>query len=214
MDFTEELRILQEVDGLPPSCRVCGVDEAGRGPIAGPVVAAAVSLDSRRAPSGLDDSKRLSAERREQLAALLRRDAAVAVGIADEGEIERLNILGATMLAMARAISSLSAPPDIALIDGNRTPAAGSLPCRMRAVVRGDRLCPSIAAASVIAKTVRDGIMHDLAREHPGYGWERNAGYPTAAHLAALNEHGVTCRHRVGFAPVRRLLETGATERR
>ena len=193
---------------LPPGARVCGVDEAGRGPIAGPVVAAAVALDAERIPPGINDSKRLSANRRRVLADLIRRDAAVGIGIADVGEIRCLNILGATMLAMCRAIEDLPVPVALALVDGNRVPDGSGLRCALRAVVRGDQRCVSIAAASIIAKTHRDAIMRSLARAHPGYGWERNAGYPTAEHRSALERLGANEHHRVAFAPVRRALRS------
>lgn len=192
--------------GLSPGVRVCGVDEAGRGPIAGPVVAAAVALDPARIPSGIDDSKKLTAARRRDIAEALQREAAVGVGIAGVEEIGRLNILWATMLAMRRAIKALPVSVGIALVDGNRVPDGEGLGCALRAVVRGDQQCLSIAAASIIAKTRRDAIMESLARAHPGYGWERNAGYPTAEHLTALEQLGVTPHHRAEFAPVRRVL--------
>ncbi len=195
--------------GFASGARVCGVDEAGRGPIAGPVVAAAVVLDPARIPRGIDDSKNLSAARRQVVADVLLREAAVGVGIADVEEIDRLNILGATMLAMRRAIESLPMPVSLALVDGNRVPDGAGLDCELCAVVKGDQRSLSIAAASIVAKTRRDAIMESLARSHPGYGWERNAGYPTAEHLAALGRLGATPHHRVGFAPVRRVLREG-----
>ena len=197
------------LDGLPPGAHVCGVDEAGRGPIAGPVVAAAVVLDPTRIPSGIEDSKRLTPMRRSRIAEVLFREAVVGVGMAEVDDIERLNVLGATMLAMCRAIEALPTPVDLALIDGNRVPGAESLRCALRAVVRGDQQSLSIAAASIIAKTRRDSIMRSLANEYPGYGWERNAGYPTAEHLDALGRLGTTPHHRSGFAPVRRVLREG-----
>ena len=202
-DYSLEAEVLA---GLASGARVCGVDEAGRGPIAGPVVAAAAVLDPARIPLGIDDSKNLAAARRQAVADELLRKAAVAVGIADVEEIDHLNILGATMLAMRRAIESLQVSVSLALVDGNRVPDGTGLDCELRAVVKGDQRSLSIAAASIVAKTRRDAIMETLARSHPGYGWERNAGYPTAEHLAALERLGATPHHRVGFSPVRRVL--------
>ena len=186
---------------------VCGVDEAGRGPLAGPVVAAAVVLDPRRFPKslrdGLDDSKVLSAEARLHYAAVIRRVGRIGVGAACVEEIDRLNILQATMLAMTRAVAALGVMPDAALVDGNRAP---KLACLVQTLVGGDALSLSIAAASVVAKVVRDGGMARLARRYDRYGWERNAGYPTEEHRAALVQHGVTPHHRRSFAPVKALL--------
>ncbi|MEX5728066.1 ribonuclease HII [Rhodovulum iodosum] len=187
--------------GLSP---VVGVDEVGRGPLAGPVTAAAVRLDFARLPPGLDDSKRLSALRRAALAAAIRETAEVSVGHASVAEIDLLNILQASHLAMCRAIAGLRTPPALALIDGNRLPR--DLPCAGTAVVKGDARCLSIAAASIVAKVERDALMVDLAQQHPGYGWERNAGYPTKAHLAALRDIGVSPHHRRSFAPVHNIL--------
>jgi ribonuclease HII len=184
--------------------RVAGVDEAGRGPLAGPVVAAAVVF-----PNGvpaalaklLDDSKKLSAARREAAyAALLAdKDAEIGVGAASVREIEALNILGASLLAMRRAVSRLPATPSLALIDGNRPPA---LLCPTRCVIGGDGKSFSIAAASIVAKVVRDRAMQRLAVRYPEYGWNGNAGYPTAAHRAVLLRLGPTPHHRPGFGPV------------
>lgn len=184
--------------------RIAGVDEAGRGPLCGPVVAAAVRLDPARLPDGLNDSKRLTARRREALFDRIMASAEVGIGEASVAEIDELNILRASHLAMCRAIAALPAPPDLALIDGNLIPR--DLPCPGRAVVKGDALSLSIAAASIIAKVWRDRIMQDLARRHPGYGWERNAGYPTKDHLRALQDLGVTPHHRRSFAPVHKML--------
>ncbi len=192
---------LESSSGISP---VCGVDEAGRGPIAGPVVAAAVVLDPNRVPEGIDDSKRLAASRRTSLAGQLRECADVSLGIASVEEIDRLNILGATMLAMRRAVHGLARRPALALIDGNRLPS--DLRCEARTVVGGDRKSLSIAAASVVAKVHRDSLLHALALDHPGYGWERNAGYPTAEHRQALLSLGATRHHRRSFAPVREVL--------
>lgn len=183
--------------------RVCGIDEVGRGPLAGPVVAAAVILDPAAIPCGIDDSKRLTAARREALAQAILASAEVGIGHADVGEIDRLNILQATFLAMTRAFAALARPVALALVDGNRLPA---LPCPARAVVGGDGLSLSIAAASIVAKVTRDRLMAELALSHPGYGWERNAGYPTAEHLAALARLGVTPHHRTSYAPVAALV--------
>ncbi len=189
--------------------RVAGVDEAGRGPLAGPVVAAAVVLGVR-VPRGLapllDDSKALSAEQRGQAYAALRRAEArgaveIAVGAASVAEIVRLNIFHATMLAMRRALARLAALPDLALIDGNAAPAG--LPCGHRCVVGGDALCLSIAAASIVAKVMRDRAMTRLSVRFPAYGWEANAGYATPAHRAALLAAGPCRHHRPTFASVR-----------
>ncbi len=184
--------------------RIAGVDEAGRGPLAGPVVAAAVRLDPNRIPLGLNDSKQLSPARRISLAAQLREWAEVSVGLASVAEIDGMNILRASHLAMLRALEGLSPAADHVLIDGNLTPRGLRLPCQ--AIVKGDASCLSIAAASIIAKVWRDGIMVDLAQQHPGYGWERNAGYPTAEHRAALQNLGPTPHHRRSFRPVHNIL--------
>ncbi len=183
---------------------VAGVDEVGRGPWAGPVVAAAVILDGDAIPQGIDDSKALTRARREVLFAALQASATIGVGQATVDEIEHLNILAAAMLAMARAVEDLGVVPGHALIDGNRAP---DLPCPSITVVGGDRRSLSIAAASIIAKVTRDALMARLAADHPGYGWERNAGYGTAEHRAALDRLGVTEHHRRGFKPIARRLE-------
>jgi len=192
---------------------VCGVDEAGRGPLAGPVVAAAVVLPAGELPAGIDDSKKLAPARREALAAALRAVAAVGIGQASVMEIDRLNILQATFLAMRRAVEALGAalggPPAFALIDGNRAPEG--LACPAQTLVGGDGRSLSIAAASILAKVERDRIMRDLALAHPAYGWERNAGYGTAEHLAALRRHGLTPHHRRSFRPVAQLRPRLAT---
>ncbi len=186
---------------------ICGVDEAGRGPWAGPVVAAAVILDRAALPrelvGGLDDSKKLKPARRRELLEQLQTHAVIGVGLADVAEIDDLNILEATMLAMARAIGDLSVSPDLALIDGNRGP---KVDCAVQCVVKGDGKSQSIAAASIVAKVTRDGIMADLAETFPGYGWERNAGYGTKEHQGALAALGVTPEHRKSYAPIRKLL--------
>jgi ribonuclease HII len=184
---------------------VCGVDEAGRGPIAGPVYAAAVILDPQHPIAGLKDSKLLAPGRREALAACIRRDArAWAVASATVEEIDRLNILQATLLAMRRAVEQLQVEPDEALIDGNRCPG---LACPARAVVGGDRSVPQISAASILAKTSRDAEMLRLHAEYPQYGLDRHKGYPTPEHLALLLRHGVCRIYRRSFAPVRRLVQ-------
>lgn len=190
---------------------VAGVDEVGRGPLAGPVVAAAVIFTSRALPdalAALDDSKRLSAATREALAAELRACPGIAIGVgaASVAEIGVLNILGATHLAMRRAVARLPIRPDLALVDGNRAPA---LPCRAQCVVGGDGLSLSIAAASIVAKVLRDGLMRKLDPRWPGFGWAGNAGYPTQAHRAALARLGRTPHHRRGFAPVEAALDQG-----
>jgi ribonuclease HII len=183
---------------------VAGVDEVGRGPLAGPVVAAAVRLLPKQVPAGLRDSKKLTAARRIALNSGLRTMAQVGVGIASVVEIDALNILRASHLAMMRAVAALPETPDHLLIDGNLIP--DGLPCRAEAVVKGDARCLSIAAASIVAKVTRDAIMADLAQHHPGYGWEVNAGYPVPAHLAALQSLGVTPHHRRSFRPVHKIL--------
>jgi ribonuclease HII len=181
---------------------VAGVDEVGRGPLAGPVTAAAVILDPARIPPGLNDSKALPPAARERLHDLILRDARVAVAHASVEEIDALNILKASHLAMARALAQIA--PDHALIDGHLVPAG--LACSAEALVKGDARALSIAAASIVAKVTRDRIMVDLAQQHPGYGWEANAGYPTPAHLRALLDLGVTPVHRRSFAPVHKIL--------
>ena len=181
----------------------CGVDEAGRGPLAGPVYAAAVILDPARPIDGLDDSKKLSERRREALALLIREHAlAWCIASASVAEIDDFNILNATLLAMRRAVDGLTPAPQEALIDGNRCPA---LPCAARAVVRGDATVPAISAASIVAKVTRDRMMDRLSARYPEYGFARHKGYPTPAHLAALARHGISPVHRLSFAPVRRV---------
>ena len=191
--------LLQAPEGL-----ACGVDEAGRGPLAGAVVAAAVILDPQRPIDGLNDSKKLSAKRREVLALAIRERAlAWAIAEASVEEIDRINILHASLLAMRRAVEALTIAPSEALIDGNRCP---QLACPARAIVGGDGKVASIAAASILAKTFRDAQMHELHACYPYYGFDRHMGYPTAVHLAALREHGVSPVHRRSYAPVARLL--------
>ena len=184
--------------------RVAGIDEVGRGPLAGPVTAAAVILDPARIPAGLRDSKTLSPARREALAALIFDTATVSIAHASVAEIDALNILHASLLAMERAAAGLDPAPDHHLIDGNKIPAR--LQGRAQWIVKGDARSLSIAAASIVAKVARDRLMVDLAQQHPGYGWEKNAGYPTKAHLLALGKIGVTPVHRRSFAPVHNIL--------
>lgn len=181
---------------------IVGVDEVGRGPLAGPVTACAVRLDPARIPDGLRDSKVLTAARRERLHDQILATASVSVAHATVDEIDSLNILRASHLAMERAVSAL--PADHALIDGNLIPRA--LTCQATALIKGDARSLSIAAASIVAKVTRDRIMVDLAQQHPGYGWEVNAGYPTKAHLQALLNLGLTPWHRRSFRPVHNIL--------
>jgi ribonuclease HII len=191
---------------IEESCRgvVCGIDEAGRGPLAGPVVAAAVILDRARFPAELserlDDSKALTATVREACYAALLRCARIGIGAASAREIDRVNILQATLAAMRRAGAALGVTPDIALVDGNVAPL---LACSVKTVVGGDALSFSIAAASVVAKVTRDRIMRGLAQRYPGYGWESNVGYATEEHGAALRRLGPSPHHRRSFAPLR-----------
>lgn len=189
---------------------VIGVDEAGRGPLAGPVVAGAVVLCKPR-PAGLDDSKKLTRARRAELEATIKRRCLWAVGVVEVDDIDRLNIFGATMLAMTRAVASLCDrlldEPGAILIDGNATPAGRCEGWRWdaRAIVGGDAIEPCISAASIIAKEHRDRLMRSLAAAYPHYGWERNAGYGTREHLEALRQHGPCPHHRRSFAPVAQL---------
>ena len=189
---------------MPGAAKICGVDEAGRGPLAGPVFAAAVILDLARPIKGLKDSKLLSASRREELSALIQQHS-IAFGVAQATveEIDRLNILQATMLAMQRAVHALRIEPDEAWIDGNRCP---KLSCRARAIVQGDRLHAVISAASILAKTARDAEMLRMHERFPLYSFDRHKGYPTPEHLALLELHGASEIHRRSFAPVRRVL--------
>ena len=186
---------------------VAGIDEAGRGPWAGPVIAAAVILDadrlSRELVMGLDDSKKLSPRRRAELFEILPHYARIGVGSASAPLIDEINILAATMTAMSRAVSALRVMPDFALVDGNRLP---ELPCPARAVVGGDGLSLSIAAASIVAKVTRDRIMVALSTRYHGFGWDTNAGYGTAQHRDALEVLGVTRHHRLSYAPVHKIL--------
>lgn len=184
---------------------ICGVDEAGRGPLAGPVFAAAVILDPARPIAGLRDSKKLSEAKRDELALVIKRDAlAWSIAHCSAAEIDELNILQATMLAMRRAIEGLSVAPTLALIDGNRCPVTN---VRTEAIVKGDDKVVEISAASILAKTARDAVLVDMHAAYPQYGFDQHKGYPTALHLQRLHEHGVTPEHRRSYAPVRNVLE-------
>jgi ribonuclease HII len=197
--FRHEKRLLAATSGP-----VCGVDEAGRGPLAGPVVAAAVILDITRYPKGMNDSKQLDAETREALfPRIMELAVAVGVGEASVGEIDLVNIRQATHLAMARAVRALKVAAAFALVDGNDAPA---LPCPCETLVDGDAKSLSIAAASIIAKVTRDRLMALLHDEHPHYGWRNNKGYGTPEHLAGLRSCGVSIHHRRSFSPVHNIL--------
>ncbi|MEM9844943.1 MAG: ribonuclease HII [Pseudomonadota bacterium] len=184
--------------------RIAGVDEVGRGPLAGPVTAAAVVLDLDHIPDGIRDSKTLSPNRRETICAAILQSAEVAVAHASVEEIDEINILQATFLAMTRALNKLGEIPDFALVDGQRLPK--DMPCPGRAVIKGDAVCMSIAAASIVAKVTRDRLMWDLAQQYPGYGWETNAGYGSKSHMAALQNLGPSPHHRRSFKPVHNIL--------
>ena len=186
---------------------VAGVDEAGRGPLAGPVVAAAVILNPDHIPDGLNDSKKLTELARDALFAEILATADIGVGVADVARIDEMNILWATMWAMSEAIGDLEHQPDLALIDGNRCP---KLDCPANAIVKGDAKSMSIAAASIVAKVTRDRIMTTLDRQLPEYGFARHKGYGTAFHLEMLKIHGATSHHRSSFAPVRKALSATA----
>ncbi len=187
--------------------RIAGVDEAGRGPLAGPVVAAAVILDPCRPIEGLADSKRLSQRARERLAPLIR-ERALAWSVASAGreEIDSLNILQATLLAMSRAVRMLAVPPTHVQVDGDRAPRLDDAACRIETIIRGDARVPAISAASILAKVHRDALMTTLDASHPGYGFAVHKGYGTAAHLEALRRLGPSPQHRLSFAPVRAAL--------
>jgi ribonuclease HII len=197
--YIYESRLLKTLSGP-----ICGVDEAGRGPLAGPGVAAAVILDRKRVPKGLNDSKQLDEETREALfPQIMEMAVAVGVGEASVGEIDLVNIRQATHLAMARAVRALAVPAAFALVDGNDAPA---LPCKCDTLVGGDGRSISIAAASIVAKVTRDRLMIRLHDEHPGYNWCSNKGYGTPEHYSGLKLHGVTIHHRRSFAPIREIL--------
>jgi len=198
-DFTFEANLMGQ--GYP---LIAGVDEVGRGPLAGPVTAAAVILDPSNIPQGLNDSKKLSAKRRENLYDLILESATVAVAHVSVQEIDRINILQASLLAMRNAVAALSPQPAHLLIDGNRVPDPINIPAQP--IVKGDGKSLSIAAASIVAKTVRDRLMTELSLQNPGYGWEKNAGYPSKQHILALERLGVTPHHRRSFRPVHNIL--------
>ena len=187
--------------------RVAGVDEVGRGPLAGPVTAAAVVLNPKAIPVGLNDSKKLTAKKRHALAAELYDCAEVSVAHASVEEIEEHNILRASHIAMQRALAGLRLPPDHVLFDGNMLPRGLTLSAQP--VVKGDTKSLTIAAASIVAKVARDAIMVDLAQQHPGYGWETNMGYGSNSHISALQNLGVTPHHRRSFKPVHNMLYQG-----
>ena len=189
---------------IPFPMPLAGVDEAGCAPLAGPVVAAAVVLDREKFPRGIDDSKKLPIAAREALFGRLHKVARIGVGIASVEEIDAINIYWARMLAMSRAVEALGFEPAWVLVDGNATPRWER---PSKAIVAGDAKCRSIAAASIIAKVTRDRLMAEHALMYPGYGWERNRGYPTPEHIRALDTHGLTPLHRRSFAPVRERLQ-------
>jgi len=202
------MKALKPLDEILKLCRtfdcVAGVDEVGRGPLAGPVVTAAVILDNNQPIAGLTDSKKLTESQREVLAAEIKSKAiAWSLGRAEVDEIDRINILQATLLAMQRAVAGLSVVPDLVLVDGNRSPAFG---CCAEPVIKGDLYVPVISAASIIAKVARDHEMRELDKLYPGYGLGRHKGYPTKSHILALQKQGVSKIHRRSYAPVRHLL--------
>ncbi|MCG8490916.1 MAG: ribonuclease HII [Sneathiellales bacterium] len=188
---------------------VAGIDEVGRGPFAGPVVAAAVVLTPDNLPNGIQDSKKLSKQKREALFTEILQSADVGIGEASVSEIDKLNILQATFVAMKRALKALNQSPDSLLIDGNRDPKLG-VPSQL--IVKGDSISLSIAAASIVAKVTRDRKMCTLSEQYPHYGWEKNAGYGTAEHRKGLSLFGVTPQHRRSFAPIRKILEENETQ--
>ena len=185
-----------------PHAVICGVDEAGRGPWAGPVCAAAVILDQANIPAGLNDSKKLTEAKREQLFPLIMASAEVGVGLVSPQEIDDINILQATYLAMSRAVTALKSKPTLALIDGNRAP---KLSCQTQTIIGGDAKSLSIAAASIIAKVTRDRLMREMEKAFPAYGFAKHKGYGTALHAAALAKYGPCTEHRFSFAPIRKL---------
>lgn len=208
-DFHAEQSLARELGyagGEKPVPLICGVDEVGRGPLAGPVVAAAVILDPAQIPVGLNDSKKLTARKREHLFDVIQ-TAAVAVSVAEASveEIDQINILQASMLAMRRAVAGLQVKPEGALVDGNRDPDLGELPTRT--LIKGDGRSLSIAAASIIAKVFRDRLMTKIGESYPDYGWAQNAGYGVEKHRLALELVGVSPHHRRSFAPIRNILD-------
>ena len=189
---------------------VAGIDEVGRGPLAGPVYAAAVILNPRKLPKGIDDSKAMSEAKREAaFDEIMRKALGVGIGMASVEEIDGINILQATMLAMSRAVEALTVRPVFALVDGNRVPTG--LPCPAQAVIKGDAKVLSIAAASIIAKVTRDRLMNELDAFFPGYHWSKNKGYGTADHMEALTRLGATPHHRTSFAPVALVMKNAAS---
>ena len=196
--FTPSFEIEDSIPGT-----IAGIDEAGRGPWAGPVVAAAVILDPAAMPDGLNDSKKLTEKRRAEIAGALWDCAEIGVGVASVEEIDQINILQATLLAMSRAAAALPKRPAACIVDGTIKP---KLRIPAYTVVKGDGKSFSIAAASIIAKTTRDRMMRELAREFPNYGWEKNKGYGVPAHRVGLSAHGVTPHHRKSFAPIHNML--------
>jgi ribonuclease HII len=182
---------------------VCGIDEAGRGPWAGPVVASAVILNPNKFPQGLNDSKKLNHEKREALFEPIMNSADVGIGIVSAAEIDEINILQATYLAMRRAVENLKAKPTLALVDGNRAPP---LPCKVQTIIKGDSLSLSIAAASIIAKVTRDRIMVAMDLQYPEYGFAKHKGYGTAVHASALQKNGPCTEHRKSFKPVKEMI--------
>ncbi len=208
-DFTQEKSLAREIGDAPKDgqkAMICCVDEVGRGPLAGPVVAAAVILDPAQVPVGLDDSKKLTARKRDQLFETIQ-SVAVAVSIAEASveEIDQINILQASMLAMRRAVAGLPVRPNGALVDGNRDPHLSDLPTRT--LIKGDGRSLSIAAASIIAKVFRDRLMAKLGESYPEYDWAQNAGYGVEKHRRALELVGVSPHHRQTFAPIRKILD-------
>ena len=198
-NYSEETRL--RLDGFD---LIAGVDEVGRGPLAGPVTAAAVILDPDKIPKGLNDSKKLSVKMREVVYTEIFGSSLVGMSHVSVEEINRTNILEASLLAMTRALSMLKPQPDFALIDGNKIPTGLSFPAK--SLIKGDSKSSSIAAASIVAKISRDRFMKKLSVVNPGYGWEKNAGYPTKEHLFALRDIGVTPHHRLSFKPVHNIL--------
>jgi ribonuclease HII len=193
-----------EKEVLAEGLTVCGIDEAGRGPWAGPVIAAAVILDPHHIPSGLNDSKKLTEAKREALFPTIMQSARVGVGAASAEEIDEINILQATYLAMSRAVAALDPQPAFALVDGNRAPP---LSIRVQTIIEGDTISLSIAAASIVAKVTRDRVMHEIEALHPGYGFSSHKGYGTPAHAEALQRLGPCPFHRRSFSPVFALLD-------
>ena len=198
-DFSFEQALIDQ--GVEP---IAGTDEVGRGPLAGPVVAAAVILDPYNIPDGLNDSKKISAKKRDALFDIIKATSIWCVAEASVEEIDALNIYHASHLAMCRAVSGLSQAAQHVLVDGNKIPV--NMPAKATAIVKGDGKSQSIAAASILAKVTRDRHMVALSQQHPGYGWETNAGYPTKSHICALEQQGVTPHHRRSFKPVHNIL--------